>query len=240
LGSLTAGTLYHYRVKSADASTNEATSSDYTFTTLSAPDTTDPVISNIQISSVTGNSATISWDTDELANGKVEYGQTITYGSEKTHLAYLTDHSLTLTGLTEGTLYHYRVKSTDASTNEAVSADYTFTTSQESYPLTITNVQVLNHNFDPASSISAGGQFNIKVNVENTDTLSKTPMQIVEVLDGSTPLFIGTVKTSINHGGTSEITVGFVLPTGVSSGKEYTVKVFNWNNWITIHTIKAA
>ncbi len=40
-----------------------------------------------------------------------------------------TNHSITLTNLLPGTLYHYQVTCTDASSNEAVSADLTFTTS---------------------------------------------------------------------------------------------------------------
>jgi hypothetical protein len=42
LAGLAASTTYHYRVKSADAAGNLATSGDFTFTTLAAPDTTPP------------------------------------------------------------------------------------------------------------------------------------------------------------------------------------------------------
>ncbi|HJQ69750.1 MAG TPA: fibronectin type III domain-containing protein, partial [Blastocatellia bacterium] len=41
----------------------------------------------------------------------------------------VTTHSVTLTGLTASRLYHYRVKSKDASGNQGVSGDFTFTTS---------------------------------------------------------------------------------------------------------------
>ncbi|PYQ19399.1 MAG: hypothetical protein DMF81_22005 [Acidobacteria bacterium] len=41
----------------------------------------------------------------------------------------MASHSQALAGLTAATLYHYRVKSTDAAGNPAVSADSTFTTS---------------------------------------------------------------------------------------------------------------
>jgi hypothetical protein len=40
----------------------------------------------------------------------------------------VTTHSRTLTGLTPNTLYHYRINSTDASGNTAITADLTFTT----------------------------------------------------------------------------------------------------------------
>src|SRR5206468_3573836 len=45
LNGLTAGTLYHYRVKSKDAAGNLAVSSDAVFTTAPAPDTTPPAVS---------------------------------------------------------------------------------------------------------------------------------------------------------------------------------------------------
>ena len=57
LTGLTAGVLYHYRVKSADSSNNLATSPDATFTTSApAPDTTPPTIN---VTSPT-NGATVS------------------------------------------------------------------------------------------------------------------------------------------------------------------------------------
>ena len=40
----------------------------------------------------------------------------------------VTTHSQTLNGLKPNTTYHFRVKSTDAAGNPAVSEDYTFTT----------------------------------------------------------------------------------------------------------------
>ncbi len=128
LTSLTANTTYHYRVKSEDASGNLAVSGDYTFTTL-APDETPPVISNVTSSNVTSGGATISWDTDEASDSQVEYGLDTGYGSSTTlNTSMVTSHSETISGLVENTVYHYRVKSKDASGNESVSADYTFTT----------------------------------------------------------------------------------------------------------------
>src|SRR5437867_17501 len=45
LSGLSASTVYHYRVKSRDAVGNLAVSSDFTFTTLAAPDTIPPTVS---------------------------------------------------------------------------------------------------------------------------------------------------------------------------------------------------
>jgi phosphodiesterase/alkaline phosphatase D-like protein len=133
LSGLTSGTLYHYRVKSRDNAGNLATSVDYTFTTSQSQDTTPPVITGVSVSSIGSASAVVSWTTNEAADTQVEYGTTAAYGSTSAfNPAMTTAHSSSLTGLTAGTLYHYRVKSRDAAGNLANSSDYTFTTSQGS------------------------------------------------------------------------------------------------------------
>jgi phosphodiesterase/alkaline phosphatase D-like protein len=129
LPGLTAGTTYHYRVKSKDTAENEKTSGDYTFTTTSAGDTTAPVISGVSASGITISTATITWTTDEPATSQVEYGPTTSYGSTTPlDSTLVTSHSISLLGLTAGTTYHYRVKSKDAADNVATSGDHTLTT----------------------------------------------------------------------------------------------------------------
>jgi len=116
-------------VRSEDSAGNERISSDYTFTTLAPPDTTPPVIFDVRDTAVTRREATINWNTDEVATSLVEYGLTSDYGSSTdldTNL--VTDHSQRLTKLRPHTLYHYRVRSTDGSGNEAISRDHTFRT----------------------------------------------------------------------------------------------------------------
>ncbi|HEY3082936.1 MAG TPA: DUF4082 domain-containing protein, partial [Chloroflexota bacterium] len=128
LSGLSPSTLYHYRVKSKDFNGNLATSGDFTFTTP-APDLTPPTISGVQATGVTFTTATIGWTTDEASDTQVEYGLTTSYGSQTAlNTAMVTSHSQGLSGLTGGTLYHYRVKSRDGAGNLATSADFTFTT----------------------------------------------------------------------------------------------------------------
>jgi hypothetical protein len=130
IAGLSAGTLYHFHVKSRDASGNLAVSPDFTFTTLASP----PVISNVTASAVTISSALISWTTDKPANSQVEYGITAVYGSSTTlDTTLVTAHAQTIAGLSAGTLYHFHVKSTDASGNLTVSPDFTFTTFSEPF-----------------------------------------------------------------------------------------------------------
>ncbi|PYN90404.1 MAG: hypothetical protein DMD89_33675 [Candidatus Rokuibacteriota bacterium] len=92
-------------------------------------DTTPPVISSVAASNISTSAATITWTTNETSDSQVEYGPTIAYGRETTlDSALVTSHRVGLSGLTAGTLYHYRVKSRDAASNLAVSGDFTFTT----------------------------------------------------------------------------------------------------------------
>jgi hypothetical protein len=92
-------------------------------------DTIPPAISNV-VPSAGPTSAVISWATGEPATSQVEYGPTTTYGlSTSLDPALRTSHSQALSSLNPSTTYHYRVKSTDAAGNAAVSGDSTFTTS---------------------------------------------------------------------------------------------------------------
>jgi hypothetical protein len=97
--------------------------------TTSAPDTVPPVISSVVASNIGSSSATISWTTNESADGQVAYGPSETYGqSSVLNPAMVTAHTQTLTGLTPGTLYHVAVTSRDAAGNSATSGDFVFTT----------------------------------------------------------------------------------------------------------------
>jgi hypothetical protein len=142
LNSLAASTPYHYRVKSADAAGNLATSGDNIFTTSAAPDTTPPVLSLINAGTITNNSVTINWGTDEPATTQVDYGLTAAYGNSSTMNATLSNsHSETISGLMSLTVYHYRVRSTDTAGNLSVSGDQVFTTNSAPDTTPPANVQ---------------------------------------------------------------------------------------------------
>lgn len=99
-------------------------------------DTTAPTISSIVVSGVTSDSATVSWTTSENASSEVDYGTAESYelGSESS-TSLVTSHSLSLSSLSEGTEYHFRVRSSDLCANQATSADQTFTTSDAAGPV---------------------------------------------------------------------------------------------------------
>ncbi|KKW36479.1 MAG: hemolysin-type calcium-binding protein, partial [Candidatus Giovannonibacteria bacterium GW2011_GWA2_53_7] len=107
----------------------DATITSSTSVTVSASaDTTAPTITDVQVSTTTATTATITWTTNESASSTVQYGSTSSYGSSTTTSTLVTSHSMSLTGLTSNTTYHFRVKSTDASGNTGTSVDTIFIT----------------------------------------------------------------------------------------------------------------
>jgi beta-lactamase superfamily II metal-dependent hydrolase len=105
------------------------------------PDTTPPVISAELASNITASTATITWTTDEASNSVVEYGLTTSYGNTSSNATNVTSHNVGLSSLAANTLYHYRVKSTDAAGNTATSGDHSFQTgSSTSYAPTATTI----------------------------------------------------------------------------------------------------
>lgn len=91
--------------------------------------TVPPIISTISSGSPTASSAIVTWTTDELSDSQIEYGLTTSYESQTTlDTNLVTDHSVSLSGLSASTTYNFRVKSKDASGNLAVSGNGVFTT----------------------------------------------------------------------------------------------------------------
>ena len=89
-----------------------------------------PAITGVAVNpGLTVTSARISWTTDVLSDGQVEYGTTLAYGS-LTPVDARPDwrHDMQLTGLLTGAQYHYRVRSRDANGAVAISADHVFYT----------------------------------------------------------------------------------------------------------------
>ena len=131
------------------------------------PDTTPPVISNVQATGITASAATITWTTDEASNSVVEYGLTTSYGSTSSNATNVTSHSIPLTGLSANTLYHYRVKSTDTASNTATSVDHSFQTGgSANYVPTATTIL--------AGSLASGSFSNLSTNNESYYQVNST------------------------------------------------------------------
>ena len=92
-------------------------------------DTIPPAISNIRIFDISLTHMDISWTTSEPATSQVEYGEVV-YGATTAYgmitpldKNLVTIHAATLSGLSENTLYRFRVRAKDAAGNEAISEE---------------------------------------------------------------------------------------------------------------------
>jgi len=90
-------------------------------------DTTAPQMTNIAAAPMGGGNVKITWTTNEFATSAVLYGtQSGVYPHTVSNPLYTKQHEITLTGLTTGTRYYYRVRSTDRSGNTATSTERSF------------------------------------------------------------------------------------------------------------------
>lgn len=140
LDNLQPSTTYHFIVKSKDEEEERTVSSEYTFTTDAAPatpappdqtlgSTEAPLISNVLATSISADSAIITWNTDMPADSLVSYSTDTSY-SQTSVPDYTSTmvHTVTLNGLTENTTYNLKVKSVNSSGLPAESQNVTFKT----------------------------------------------------------------------------------------------------------------
>lgn len=149
LTSLNPSTTYFYKIRSSDVLSNETVSDEYSFTTSPDPtDTTSPTISNTVVSSVTHNTATITFLTNENTVSYIEYGLDNNYGQLYGNNLYNTNHSITLpNNLSAQTTYYFRTKVIDISGNETLGLGSTFTTTSNPADITppsISDIEIEN------------------------------------------------------------------------------------------------
>lgn len=124
---LAAQTTHQVRVRAYDAASNKASPLATTVTTLSAADVTDPVLSgNMVVSSVTANTASVSWPpaTDNI--GVLGYEFSFDGGVNYANIGNTTTYSMV--GLIAGTTYALRVRAFDAAGNHSTPLSATLTT----------------------------------------------------------------------------------------------------------------
>lgn len=128
-----------------DAAGNTSNVLGINFTVNVPPAPVAPVISNVAASNIATSSATITWTTDSNSTSQVFYGTSSAYGSSSAlNPTATTSHSVTITGLSEATLYHFNVASTNAG-GTATSSDMVFTTQStaSSTPLLVTSIDTV-------------------------------------------------------------------------------------------------
>lgn len=90
-----------------------------------------PVISSPSSGTPGATSATITWTTNLPATSMVKWGLTTAYAGASSPIhdpQYLTSHSITITGLTTATTYHYQILSALPGSGYTVTTDATFVT----------------------------------------------------------------------------------------------------------------
>ena len=206
------------------------------------PDTTPPTISNVQITNVGENSATVTWDTEEPASSEVGYGTTTEYldGVASTP-GLVTSHSVELTALTASTVYHLRVSSTDTSGNQALSGDYQFVTDDpppiDTTPPVIFNVVVSGVTANEAtiswetdepsnSAVAYGITTNYEIGQESASSLVTQHTITLTGLDPETTYHFE--PSSIDSSGNSGVGGDFVFITAAApSGPSISSDEFN-------------
>jgi len=140
--NLSNSTTYYYKIYTVDANGNTSYFSSVVNDLPNGQggtDTTPPTITGVTVSTTTTQSATIVWNTDELANSTVNYGVSTSTINLSTGVTTMVDnasslgqHSVILSNLTPDTTYYFEVESSDisneSSTNNNGGDYYSFTT----------------------------------------------------------------------------------------------------------------
>src|SRR3984957_9647021 len=114
----------------------------------------------------TTTTATITSTTAVPANSQITYGATTSYGSSTAlNSTMVTTHSATLTALTAGATYHYRVLSADSTGALVTGLDNVFTT-----PATAISVSVS----PTTATLASGGTQQFSAQVTNTSNTAVT------------------------------------------------------------------
>lgn len=108
-------------------------------TATTTADLTPPVITNVT-ATPTGDSALINWLTDDGSNSTVEFGLTTALGTLVEDAAMVADHTINLTGLTDGTLYYYNVTSCNNQALCSTEGPFNFTTPDVTAPASVTGL----------------------------------------------------------------------------------------------------
>ena len=196
-------------------------------------DATPPVISNEDLVRYE-TSATVSWETDELSTGMLEYGITTAYELGSVASSTLQSaHTVTLPGLTAGTVYHYRITAVDAFGNSGSGADATFTTtlSGAGGP----NLVVWYGPYQVFGEAGVPQRFiNILGNANDVDGVE----YLAYSLDGGPeqPLTLGPNGSRLEYPGDFNVEIAYdELPAGVS---EVTIRAIDYAGFWTSETVQ--
>jgi hypothetical protein len=128
-----------------------------------------PSISNVTVTGLASNVATITWNTDIESAGVVEYGTTYSLGSTENEESTGTSHSISLTGLSSNRTYYFRVKST--AVNISGMASYSgimpFTTASADSGIAVNGIETLKSYATADNTYTNGWEFRFLITVND-------------------------------------------------------------------------
>ena len=129
--TLEAGKTYYMAVQGVDKQGLAGELSEEVTAIVSGPDAVPPIISGVSVVNITSSSAVVSFSTNEEAYVQVEYGKNTLLGS-LTGLTTVSskNHAVTLSNLSGGTTYSYRMIAKDLSGNQILSEILSFRTKE--------------------------------------------------------------------------------------------------------------
>ena len=129
-------------------------------------------ITSVQATAPTPSGFQVGWLTNVLADSQIDFGTSSAYGSSTPlNSTTVTVHRLTLSGLATGTLYHYRVRSTDAKNNQAMSSDFTFATAGDTTSPTVSITS-------PTAGASLSGTSNVVASAEDNVSVASVQFKV--------------------------------------------------------------
>jgi hypothetical protein len=125
--------VYFWHVQASAANGDQSDWSDtWEFTVDNGSNAGAPAVSDVNVSGIGENGATVTWDTDQAASSQVFYGTTTSYDASTTlDSTEVMSHSVALDNLAAGTTYHFMVESTNGN-GTGTSSDQMFTTATSS------------------------------------------------------------------------------------------------------------
>ena len=183
----------------------------------------EPMISNINITDITENSAKISWTTEQPTQSRIEYGKTTSYGTTLSHSVEETTHSMTLTSLTPSTTYHFRIVATSSNGTTAYSSDRSLKTNGVIF---ITIDSPINGSIVNSNRVTVTGSITNPANIETGVT--------VNGMAASTNNNQFVVNNIPLNAGPNMITVTATDINGTTASKSITVNATIPENYITL------
>ena len=164
------------------------------------PTPTSLAITNVQASATTASGFQVGWTTNAPADSAVDYGTTASYGTTApVNPAMVTSHQMALTGLKAGTMYHFRVRSTDASGNAVASGDMTDATTSTGDTVAPT-VSITS----PAASATISGTVNVTATASDNVGVASVQFKVDGANSGvaitSAPYALSLNTTTLSNG----------------------------------------